>query len=1318
MDDGRLPGTSSSTRSPPAPDREISPSQPRRRPSYDDETTPAAAFGPRKDRYPSSPTRHPRSLHSIDEAGPSNYASRSPRTDVRSPREGVSPRTWEMNKSHRDPEAGYTKARWPPVEGVVYDERRDRRESGLDERRWPEKERPASRGYGANGWPDDRASNGLPNGYEREGYDDRERLVSPVRARYPPPSNGLYGGPLPYPPLHSPNGHQNGYELEQAPYEARRPASRDRPYGEPSPYSTPSKLYPKGDYFQNGHRFVKQPYSTPARQSRTPSPPSTIDLTTPHKRRLQASSPEDPRTFVSPAFSRHSEVSPSPELEPPRRNLFPDAARRQSPAARSSLSRERPVAELHPSPTKSPLPQKISPAQEEPLVEREEPQAPASPANASEELSPMSEVSPTAAQADETPSIHAPDGHAPTTSEDVEMLPGSSTAADSLAAEEEGETKPAPQLGTMGVDVEEQMADVPAEPIRRTPEELQEMVKILQSRYKYLDRQWRMQTERIDRIVEGRKKRFALEKITQTPVTPGTGFLFSDVESPAVPTRSSRRSAANVFFGDAVRSDLEMEAILEKIQMEESQDATFRSRYTTANIPDMDIVTEEVASPKVDISHELVTNPEDFYGVKASPDRWTPEEEEMFAARYAQTPKQFGEIAEGLENKTPGQCVEYYYLNKRVLDFRGKSTTGKRKAGRKAGKGKGRSIVADIQAAEEKGQKQPRREKAKEKVAEDTPPAEEETTTSDAESPGQATTQLPEVEFQDSPMEVDSTEPASADVTLRLDTKASDLPIMPLPGTGSYATTGVMYASPNDPRSKRSKLGLEVDSGTARRRSATSSYWSVQEKLTAVTSHESHGPNYGRIAADVGSKTATQIRNFFQHQTAESIAELSSRARAEAAPLPGDSMMDTDPGPEPVNRSHTSTPQRWQAHSERESVAPIQVKSEYQPRMDQPIVLPSIPPAPYKTEAFTPAVDDETTRYSADPGSYGASKPLHQLPPISSLPFDSPSTFGDRFAPGKSRLPISHLLNDEASRSPSIGSNTGVRDFFGEPKRLLPHELEPRSSSGRFPIPMDREWQDRRSDYGPSRAASVDPTGDYRATPREEYGTYPSGFASHSRPSEYGRPADAYPPFRRAVYTPEVPGEYRYEPARVGVPVSYGSLPSREGWPPRPVDDYALRHPSPPPFSHGHYPERSLPPISTDFYRRPSGPPDMRPPSGRPDIYPYSAEYRQLSAPSPRYHDHYREPSVPAPYGTGYEARRLPPLNREYSSYRTPPVADNPVPSGYYEARPPPPDDYYDRPSALPPSQPTSAWPAEQERHRYPSEYPADYHHDRGYHGR
>ncbi|KZO94227.1 hypothetical protein CALVIDRAFT_484689, partial [Calocera viscosa TUFC12733] len=153
-----------------------------------------------------------------------------------------------------------------------------------------------------------------------------------------------------------------------------------------------------------------------------------------------------------------------------------------------------------------------------------------------------------------------------------------------------------------------------------------------------------MQTERIDRIVEGRRKRFALEKNTQTPVTPGMGFVFSDVESPAVPTRSSRRSAANVFFGDAVRSDLEMEAILEKIQMEESQDATFRSRYTTATIPDMDIVTEEVAQPKVDISDYVVTDPEEFYGVKASPDRWTSEEEEIFAMRYAQTPKQFGEI--------------------------------------------------------------------------------------------------------------------------------------------------------------------------------------------------------------------------------------------------------------------------------------------------------------------------------------------------------------------------------------------------------------------------------------------------------------------------------------------------------------------------------------------------------------------------------------------------------------------------------------------------------------------------------------------------
>ncbi|EJU02455.1 hypothetical protein DACRYDRAFT_107372 [Dacryopinax primogenitus] len=1325
MDDGRLPGTSTSTRPPSVFNPHTNPSLTWRRPSNIDGTTLPVINGPREGQ-PSSSARPPSFLPSTNEAGPSNYASRSPRPNLRALPQNESPRMWEMNKSRRLDK----KTRWSPSQDCAQPERQEGLEEGEDVSEWTERECGTSGLRGVNGWRDERWSNGRTNGHA-----EYERRMSPGRGRYPTSPNGLYGGPLPYPPVRSPNGRHIGYERERSPYGARRPSSRDRPYSDHSLNNTPSKSYPKGDYvLPNGYRYTKHPFSTPVRASRTPSPPSTIDLTTPHKKLLRGShSPEANRANLSPAFSQqHSEMgSPYRDEELPRRKLFAPL-RPEQPGLEASpaLPRDSPSKELHPSSSKSSLlSREESPPKAEPPVEQVASPASPTPSQAPEHPSLVSEPVLIPDQAKPTATIHETSNHVPpTATEDVDMMPASSTATDSLAAGEEhekGGVKPEMVDVTVGssvvdvvvdpettvVAVEPETADetvaaelmevdveaasreevVPSEPVKRDPQDLQDLIKTLQNRYKYLDRQWHFQMERLDRILDDRKRRFALDKVQQTPATPGMGYLFSDVESPAVPTRSSRRSAASAFFGDAVRSDLEMEAILEKIQMEESQDAAFRSRYSAASIPDMDIVTGAASEEKVDVSEFIVTNPEEFYQVDESPDHWTHQEDEIFAARYAETPKQFGEIAAGLPDKTAKQCVEYYYLNKRVLDFRGKSTTGKRKSGKKAAKGKGRSIVADIEAVE-KNKKQPRRG-AKERMVEETPPVEE-TTTSDAEgeSPGRAIVPQREPEYQDSPMEVDSVDaPTPADASTRSDTRPSDLPIMPLSGLSSRASPQTFYPPSDGVPFKRSKLGLEVEPPTVRRRSATSSYWSVQEKLTAVTSHESHGPDYGRIASDVGTKTATQIRNFFTNQTAELLAELSSRAKAEMTPLPVDVRMDIDmaPASEPVSRSHTSTPQRWR-EPEREMVGPSAVKSEYPPPgMEPAIILPAIPP-PFKAEIITPQSEEETSRFQAEGAAFGPVKPFHQLPPISSLPFDSPTSYGERYGSGKGRLPISHLLNDEAPRSPPNGAKGGLRDWFGEPKRLLPHEIEARSVGERFPVPTDREWQARRQDvYQSARALSVDPA--YRSG---EYRPYTGEFV---RPPDYGRQAEEYSYRRTTFPTPDGPSDYRDWQARADAP-SYRPLPP-VNWQP-PVDDYPRRPISPAPYSHQYPPDRSLPPISNDYYRRPSpGPPSSYYPGYPPRV------------PSPGYR--YREQSMPA-YGPDYASSRLPPISREYPSYRTPPVSDNSVPPRYY-GPPAPPNGYFDRPPApLTPPQP--AWPAEQERQRYPPDYPADY--DRGYYGR
>ena len=49
---------------------------------------------------------------------------------------------------------------------------------------------------------------------------------------------------------------------------------------------------------------------------------------------------------------------------------------------------------------------------------------------------------------------------------------------------------------------------------------------------------------------------------------------------------------------------------------------------------------------------------------------WTQEERAVFLQKYMEFPKEFGRIAEWLPNKSSGDCVLYYYLNKKALKLR------------------------------------------------------------------------------------------------------------------------------------------------------------------------------------------------------------------------------------------------------------------------------------------------------------------------------------------------------------------------------------------------------------------------------------------------------------------------------------------------------------------------------------------------------------------------------------------------------------------------------------------------------------------------
>jgi len=169
-------------------------------------------------------------------------------------------------------------------------------------------------------------------------------------------------------------------------------------------------------------------------------------------------------------------------------------------------------------------------------------------------------------------------------------------------------------------------------------------------------------------------------------------------EVSSLPTRTTRRSAA--VLGDAVRSDLEMEQIIASLGNDELYDPAHLALRNLAAIPDMISVSRGKVDAVFDDTNNAVNDPLSFFDPSPGLAEWTDDEVEIYKQRFAKYPKQFGHIAAGLAHKTQAQCVQFYYLHKKVLiDFREAIVTygqsKRRRGGRRTDKKKG-GLLADI----------------------------------------------------------------------------------------------------------------------------------------------------------------------------------------------------------------------------------------------------------------------------------------------------------------------------------------------------------------------------------------------------------------------------------------------------------------------------------------------------------------------------------------------------------------------------------------------------------------------------------------------
>ncbi|KAF9261694.1 hypothetical protein L218DRAFT_930592 [Marasmius fiardii PR-910] len=423
---------------------------------------------------------------------------------------------------------------------------------------------------------------------------------------------------------------------------------------------------------------------------------------------------------------------------------------------------------------------------------------------------------------------------------------------------------------------------------------LREKVQKLKEEYLSLHEKWVEHCARLDEQAKAKQAASAAEAPVQPSVLPpATG-------------RTTRRSAATM--GDAVRSDFEMEQIIASIGYDEATDPNQLCVRNLAVVPDMISVTNGRVDYVFDDNNLRIDNPVTYYAPDTGIHDWTAEEKQIFLDKFAAYPKQFGMIAKFLPNKTTAQCVDFYYLHKKVsIDFRNvvaMNAPGK-KGKRRTGKRKGNALLADIR-------------KHDAEVGPNTRGKGKRTSTATVASlEARKSRKVPGLNPEDTPTTATPTpEPESrprrrravgpsvmagrsslAIVPTEAEEEATDIDSISRPAkrakrarkVKSAAIVNDDCATPPPPAADGENKNAETEPSNRRRAVAV---WSDDDKGTICSWPSSlhselflkllgqHGDDFKRISASMPNKTTAQVANYYRNH----IDELNLREIAKNAP--------------------------------------------------------------------------------------------------------------------------------------------------------------------------------------------------------------------------------------------------------------------------------------------------------------------------------------------------------------------------------------------------------------------------------------------------
>ncbi|KNC76919.1 hypothetical protein SARC_10606, partial [Sphaeroforma arctica JP610] len=180
----------------------------------------------------------------------------------------------------------------------------------------------------------------------------------------------------------------------------------------------------------------------------------------------------------------------------------------------------------------------------------------------------------------------------------------------------------------------------------------------------------RMRTVACERLTRMHWKVFARGHRGEVAVAPTAdpSHLSLDVGGPPGWGGRSSRTSRSSGWGDAVRSDAEMEQVLlDLLAQERSDEKSFTA--LAAVVPPL-ILNKKEKAMRYDNRNGLVVDlPTDIMEHKMKMP-WRDSEREIFSEKYLLYPKDFGKIQTYIPSHTVSECVAYYYASKKKEKYK------------------------------------------------------------------------------------------------------------------------------------------------------------------------------------------------------------------------------------------------------------------------------------------------------------------------------------------------------------------------------------------------------------------------------------------------------------------------------------------------------------------------------------------------------------------------------------------------------------------------------------------------------------------------